>query len=140
MTKIKKSIFNLSQISSALKRNGREFEEPEDLLSEAKELQAFFDLFPLGTNVKLFRVLHAKNESEIDRENLGNHWTHSEHKAKEFAADNLSKPWFLIECIVEHDAVDWAQTLSQNIHHPYEEELYLHSYRGVKNLKIKKIA
>lgn len=128
-------IFGVDQVKDSLKRGGREFDSEEDLQDEARDLADFLNSF--GPTVEIFRAVHAKSPKQIDLDKLGNHWTHSEHKALDFARHELKKPWFLISAKVKHSDIDWAQTLFQNVHHPHEEELYV--LKKVLNPQIKLI-
>ncbi|MBK9390508.1 MAG: ParB-like nuclease domain-containing protein [Bacteroidetes bacterium] len=129
-----KKVFTTKQVSNALKIAGRDFEDEDALNDEAKDLADFMNSF--GSKIEVFRVVHAKSKDEVNLDRMGAHWTHSKAKALEFARHNLAKPWFLIAGDVSSKDVDWAQTLFQNAHHPYEEELHIPSFAKVKNVTV----
>ena len=103
---------------------------------EAREIVDFVKSFK--AKVEVFRVVYVKKKSDIVLEKLGNHWTHSKEKAKEFAINNLSKPWYLISGTIDKKFINWEQTVDQMIRIPWEEELYIDNY-NLKNLKDLKI-
>lgn len=131
-------VFTASQVADSLKRGGREFESEDDLETEAQELAEFLNSFPHVINV--YRVVHADSEDDVDADlHIGEHWTHTDRKAIEFARDNLKKPWFLISGKVRHGDVDWAQTLFQNVHHPHEEEIHVRKKKSVRVTSIEEV-
>lgn len=129
--------FNLKHIQFLLESR-REMDSYESL-NEARELIKYVKSF--GTIVDVFRVISVKKKSDINLDKLGNHWTTSKEKAREFAINNqrnVPKPWYLLSGTINKRFIDWDRTMDQLINVPWEDELYINTQdlKKLNDLKI----
>lgn len=78
-----------------------------------KYVSEIFDIFDgLDNPVKVFRVVGADSEEDIDKTMIGEHWSFMKESALNFEGYNIDGDnVFLIEAEIEKKYIDWEQTI-----------------------------
>lgn len=109
----------------------------EDALDELKSLLKYIKSLP--PFLTLYRIVRVDDESEIDKDSLGSHYSTNKKDLidNNTYADGYGEKRFLIKVKAPRELVDINQTLSNNILYPNENEITLKKKgQGVKILSI----
>ena len=109
----------------------------EDALDELKSLLKYIKSLP--PFLTLYRIVRVDDESEIDKDSLGSHYSTNKKDLidNNTYTDGYGEKRFLIKVKAPRELVDINQTLSNNILYPNENEITLKKKgRGVKILSI----
>lgn len=94
-----------------------------------------------GGDLELYRVISAKNESSIDLSNLGNHFTYDKNIYEDVASVfdigfKKGDKFYMITISTSPGNIDIQETIEANINYPFEREIYLGKFDGVKVIRI----
>jgi hypothetical protein len=109
----------------------------EDAIEELKNLLKYIKSLP--TFLTLYRIVRVDNESDIDQDSLGSHYSTNKKDLinNNTYADGYGEKRFLIKVKSPRELVDINQTLANNILYPNENEITLKNKgKGVKILSI----
>lgn len=108
-----------------------------------------------GGYVELYRIIWVKDEKDINKDNLGNHWTYDmevfdnewnienlwnmnhEYGDEDTDLDYIDDLW-LITIQTPISNINFKNTLWTNCRDPYEKEITLYKNEGVKIIDISK--
>jgi hypothetical protein len=109
----------------------------EDAIEELKNLLKYIKSLP--PFLTLYRIVRVDNESDIDQDSLGSHYSTNKKDLinNNTYADGYGEKRFLIKVKSPRELVDINQTLANNILYPNENEITLKNKgKGVKILSI----
>ena len=122
-------------------------DEPEEMLNGIiKNLE----VIQKKPSVVLYRIIYAKSEQDINKENIGNSFVQSPKDFHEQMLDylynnaieknpNLTEDdYFVVKVETPSTNVDYKETLITNCEHPYEQEITIQNPQQVKILEITK--
>jgi hypothetical protein len=111
--------------------------DKEDAIEELKSLLKYIKSLP--PFLTLYRIVRVDNESDIDQDSLGSHYSTNKKDLinNNTYADGYGEKRFLIKVKSPRELVDINQTLANNILYPNENEITLKNKgKGVKILSI----
>jgi hypothetical protein len=112
----------------------------EDIKEELKNLISHVNSLP--DKITLYRIIFADNISDINKEELGAHYSISKKDLLDSHsyASGYGVHKFLFTVEVNKDMVDFVDTISNNILYPNENEITLKNKgKGIKIISIKKL-
>jgi len=111
--------------------------DKEGAIEELKSLLKYIKSLP--PFLTLYRIVRVDNESDIDQDSLGSHYSTNKKDLinNNTYADGYGEKRFLIKVKSPRELVDINQTLANNILYPNENEITLKNKgKGVKILSI----
>jgi len=111
--------------------------DKEDAIEELKGLLKYIKSLP--PFLTLYRIVRVDNESDIDQDSLGSHYSTNKKDLinNNTYADGYGEKRFLIKVKSPRELVDINQTLANNILYPNENEITLKNKgKGVKILSV----
>lgn len=142
-----------------MKKKDLESDNLEHLISQygdeeraREDFDWFYELLKeLNSGGYIYRIIFSPDLKYLHKSNYGEHWTHSDEKAKDlinslkdmiFVDDGFEiddyKP-FLIEAKTNPDNIDFESSMSAFCECPWEEEINIKSQKNIKIISIKSI-
>jgi hypothetical protein len=106
----------------------------ESAIEDLKDLIRWFNSLP--NKIKLYRLLYLNDDSEINYDELGSHYSDN----KRDLIDNHYNKGSIYGDIAPKNKIDFIETLTNNILFPNEQEITLEDKgRGVDFIKVEKL-
>lgn len=113
------------------KTNTEGFNSYEDTI---EYLDWFIDVInKLPTNVRLYRILQVDKRSDINKKNLGKHFTDNKDNFDDGFLQSLGfsrgeiqeKKFYIVTILIDKNQIDFENTVATRLTHPYEDEYTL---------------
>jgi hypothetical protein len=128
---------NRKRLKEKLKEMGF---EGEDIETELESLIDYIDNLP--DTINLYRILSVDDESDINKNKLGSHYSTSKRdlKSSHSYVSEFGEKKFLVSVKAPKTLIDVQSTLENRILYPNEQEITLKNKgKGVEIISIKKI-
>ncbi len=124
------------------KTNTEGFNSYEDAV---EYLDWFIDVIDkLPTNVTLYRILQVDKRSDINKKNLGKHFTDNKDNFDDGFLQSLGfsrseiqeKKFYIVTILINKNQIDFANTVATRLTHPYEDEYTLKDNAAYKIIEV----
>ena len=125
------------------KTNTEGFNSYEDTI---EYLDWFIDVMDkLPKNMTLYRILQVGKRSDINKKNLGKHFTDNKDNFDDGFLQSLGfsgseiqeKKFYIVTILIDKSQIDFENTVATRLTHPYEDEYTLKENAAYKIIEVK---